>query len=163
MQIILFGASLAGVAVSILLPGRSCSCGCLCRHGPGRRLGGQLAGLPVLLFHALGCCRPVSAGGVGGCLTCQRAGCQFVSCPGPVAGIFVVVAPGVPGATTSGALVHRVGEWDDGDGVVGVADVGGAGGGVGGDGAGVVADCGLGWGVVAAGVVGAVAGGAVDH
>jgi hypothetical protein len=71
MQIILFGASLAGVTWSTLLPGRSCSCACLCRHGRGRRLGGQLAGLPVVLFHTLGAVGPVSAGGVGGCPTCQ--------------------------------------------------------------------------------------------
>src|SRR5579871_5418209 len=57
----------------------------------------------------------------------------------------------------------RVSERYDGDGVVTVADISGVGGGVGGDGAGVVADRDLGWGLATAGGVGSVAGVAVDH
>jgi hypothetical protein len=73
MQIVLFGASLAGAAWAPLLPGPVTLSGCLCRHERGSRLGEQLAGQPILLSHVLGAIGPVS-GGVDGYPTCQLAG-----------------------------------------------------------------------------------------
>src|SRR6516164_3045051 len=69
----------------------------------------------------------------------------------------------VRGSTALMLSAFRVSERYERDSVVAVADICGTGGRVGGDGAGVVADRDLGWGLAAAGGVSAVAGVAVDH